>query len=159
MQGVSPQQSLYSISYISSNYLLLQVLLVSKESQFLLRIFNGSCQTLDIIKDRILHTFADLFSSKSNLDVITMRFNCSITYLCLFIYLFIFCQKSDNYWYFIMCRQGDVVQSVIREVQGSEDWSSKGNESNGEGYSTVGFNVLDAMLKHSLDRLKSMRFV
>lgn len=58
-----------------------------------------------------------------------------------------------------MCRQDNVVQSVNRVEQRSEDWSYKGNNSNGEGDSTVGFNVLDAMLKHSLDRLKSMRFV
>ncbi|KAJ8526615.1 hypothetical protein K7X08_029092 [Anisodus acutangulus] len=97
------------------------LLLVSEESQFLLRILNGSFQTLDIIKDRIVHAFADLFCSKANLDVIDLR-------------------------------QDNVVQSVNRE-----DWSSKGNNSNREGDSTVGFNVLDAMLKHSLDRLKSMR--
>ncbi|KAK4338069.1 hypothetical protein RND71_042556 [Anisodus tanguticus] len=97
------------------------LLLVSEESQFLLRILNGSFQTLDIIKDRIVHAFADLFCSKANLDVIDLR-------------------------------QDNVVQSVNRE-----DWSSKGNNSNREGDLTVGFNVLDAMLKHSLDRLKSMR--
>uniref|UniRef100_A0A3Q7FTD6 Pentatricopeptide repeat-containing protein n=2 Tax=Solanum lycopersicum TaxID=4081 RepID=A0A3Q7FTD6_SOLLC len=49
------------------------LLLVSEESQFLLRILNGSFQTLDIIKDRIFHDFANLFCSKANLDVIDMR--------------------------------------------------------------------------------------
>ncbi|MCD7450822.1 hypothetical protein HAX54_008565 [Datura stramonium] len=49
------------------------LLLVSEESQFLLRILNGSFQTLDIIKDRIFHDFSDLFCSKSNLDVIDVR--------------------------------------------------------------------------------------
>lgn len=68
------------------------------------------------------------------------------------------CHRVDNFCNF-MCRQDNVVQSVNREEQGSNDWSSKGNNSNLEGDSRVGFNVLDAMLKHSLDRLKCMRFV
>ncbi|CAN4088910.1 unnamed protein product [Withania somnifera] len=102
------------------------LLLVSEESQFLIRILNGSFQTLDIIKNHIFHDFADLFCSKVNLDVIETR-------------------------------QDNVVQSVNRDEVRSKDWSSNGNDSNQEGDSEVGFNVLDAMLKRSLDRLKNMR--
>lgn len=51
------------------------------------------------------------------------------------------------------------MHSVNRDELGFKDWSSKGNNSNREGDSTEGFSVLDTMLKRSLDRLKSMRFV
>lgn len=74
-------------------------------------------------------------------------------------YQLIFVSKKLINFVNFMCRQDNVVQCVNREEQGSKDSLSKGNDSDQQEDSRVGFNVLDAMLKHSLDRLKSMRFV
>lgn len=76
---------------------------MSEESQILLRILNGSFQTLDVIKDRIVHAFADLFCSKANLDVIGMRFNCSITYSFVF-QLILFAEKLIILVFYVQTR-------------------------------------------------------
>ncbi|CAA2999272.1 Hypothetical predicted protein [Olea europaea subsp. europaea] len=46
------------------------LLIATEESHFLLRILNGSFQTLDLLKDQISHIFTDFFCSKSNLNLI-----------------------------------------------------------------------------------------
>lgn len=48
-------------------------------------------------------------------------------------YQLIFVSKKLINFVNFMCRQDNVVQSVNREEQGSNDWSSKGNNSNLEG--------------------------
>ncbi|KAL2548168.1 pentatricopeptide repeat-containing protein [Forsythia ovata] len=45
------------------------LLIATEESHFLLRILNGSFQTLNLLKDQISHIFTDFFCSKSNLQL------------------------------------------------------------------------------------------
>lgn len=76
--------------------------------------------------------------------------------ILVFFLLLEFILFANILWFY--CRQENVMQRVNRDELGPKDWSSKGNNPNPEGNSTVGFSLLDAMLKSSLDRLKSMRF-
>ncbi|KAK4491043.1 hypothetical protein RD792_001764 [Penstemon davidsonii] len=103
LYGVAPPSSMYS------------VLIPAQESCFLLRILNGSSQTIDSLKDKIFLYFTQYYSSKSNINAIDSR-------------------TLNN------------------------DQNEKKEISDDEGKPTGAvFNVLDEMLKSSLDRLKTTR--
>ncbi|CAK9175011.1 unnamed protein product [Ilex paraguariensis] len=113
------------------------LLIASEESHFLLRIFNGSIQTLDSIKDRISQIFNDIFCSKPNRDLVDRRGS------------EIFPNAIKD---MIAANVGDGY-----ELRRAEWWSQKKDcDDEGDGSSAV-FNALDEMLKGSLNRLKSMR--
>ncbi|GMP68189.1 hypothetical protein CsSME_00027891 [Camellia sinensis var. sinensis] len=112
-----------------------QLLIATEESHFLLRLFKGSILTLDSIKDCIAQSFADIFCGKSNIDFFDQRCNGVLP-----------------------CALQDIIETVGDQCQQqNEDWFSQRKDCNDKRDLQAVFNVLDTMLKDSLERLKTMR--
>uniref|UniRef100_A0A5B6ZMN9 Uncharacterized protein n=1 Tax=Davidia involucrata TaxID=16924 RepID=A0A5B6ZMN9_DAVIN len=111
------------------------LLIATEESHILLRLFNGSIQTLDSIKDRIGHIFANTYCGKSNIYLVDKRHDVPLP-----------------------SALQDFIVTVGNQYQlETKDWFSQNKDYNDKRSSQAVFNALDAMLKGSLDRLKTMR--
>ncbi|CAL5434862.1 unnamed protein product [Camellia sinensis] len=111
------------------------LLIATEESHFLLRLFKCSILTLDSIKDCIAQSFADIFCGKSNIDF--------------------FDQRHDGV---LPCALQDIIETVGDQCQQqNKDCFSQRKDCNDKRDLRADFNVLDTMLKDSLERLKMMR--
>ncbi|CAL5358778.1 unnamed protein product [Camellia sinensis] len=111
------------------------LLIATEESHFLLRLFKCSILTLDSIKDCIAQSFADIFCGKSNIDF--------------------FDERHDGV---LPCALQDIIETVGDQCQQqNKDCFSQRKDCNDKRDLRAVFNVLDTMLKDSLERLKTMR--
>ncbi|XP_024964548.1 pentatricopeptide repeat-containing protein At5g24830 isoform X3 [Cynara cardunculus var. scolymus] len=118
----------------------IQLLIATEDSHLLFyRLCNSSFQALDSIKDRISEMFTDTFYCKrSSTHLINTRTS----------------RDNERFHYGF---QDLIAASGSEYHQKTEDWSPPDKNSEGGGDPEVVFNVLDAILKCSLDRLKLMR--
>ncbi|KAK3038191.1 hypothetical protein RJ639_030298 [Escallonia herrerae] len=97
------------------------LLIASEESHiFLLRLFNSSFQTLDSIKDRIYHIFADFICKKSDIDLIHTR-----------------------HYELLPCSLQKIIANVgNRYQQRKKEWLSQKKGFDGKGEPEAAFNVI-----------------
>ncbi|CAL5406971.1 unnamed protein product [Camellia sinensis] len=123
------------------------LLIATEESHFLLRLFKGSILTLDSIKDCIARSFADIFCGKSNIDFFDQRVFCITTHI-------VNMYRRNGV---LPCALQDIIETVgDQRQQQNEDWFSQRKDCNDKRDLWAVFNVLDTMLKDSLERLKTM---
>ncbi|KAI8561572.1 hypothetical protein RHMOL_Rhmol04G0350700 [Rhododendron molle] len=128
---------LYYLKALCSLKVMLKLLLASEESHIVLRLVNGGNQTLDFIKD-FVGRIADVFCRKPNFDLVD--------------------QRISEHNGVLPCALQDMIETVGDQCQlRTKNWLSRRKGYKNERESQPVFNVLDALLKDSLERLKTMR--
>ncbi|KAG5554944.1 hypothetical protein RHGRI_012485 [Rhododendron griersonianum] len=123
--------------YLALIFVDFQLLIASEESHIVLRLVNGGSQTLDFIKD-FVGRIADVFCRKPNFDLVD--------------------QRISEHNGVLPCALQDMIETVGDQCQlRTKNWFSRRKGYNNERESQPVFNVLDTLLKDSLERLKTMR--